>query len=113
MSELESHEIDITGLEPAAVLQALYNGTRAQGMGILHDMSNGMSLEQARETFSKNTFRPSSRGEDMWFDYVYGRPLKVCFIKQDDKMILGRTDLYDRDAGRGRAKMLIDELRAR
>jgi hypothetical protein len=95
--------IDITGLDPAAVLHALYHGTRPLGMGMLHN-APGFSIEDARAVLED---MPEHRGERR-FDYVCGRPLKVRI----GETTLSSVWLYDRDAGQGQAKRVIDRLRA-
>lgn len=92
-----SEEVDISGLDKAEVLLALYHGTRAVGMGVLHDNSN-FSIDDA-----KNVVADSTR---MYFDYVSGRPLKVNLSNSTFD-----PALYDRDAGPGTAAKVIECLR--
>jgi hypothetical protein len=91
--------VDIKGLSKAAVLAALHNGTRALGMGLLHDIGRPMTEEEAQEYIDADNGSLS-------FDYVLGRPLKVN-ISGDEF----RSGLYDRDAGEGRAAEVIKALR--
>lgn len=87
--------IDIKGLDKAAVLMALHNGTQPLGMGFLHNVGR-MTIEQAREDIAR---------QGMKWDYCHGRPLKVNISGDsfDER-------LYDRDAGPGAAQRAIDGL---
>lgn len=87
--------IDIKGLDKAAVLMALHNGTRPLGMGMLHNIGN-MTIEQARKGIERC---------GMSWDYCHGRPLKVDISGNSfDEWA------YDRDAGQGAAQRAIDGL---
>lgn len=100
-------DVSYEGIDEAELVFALHNGTRAQGMGILHERKGltlddvRADLEQYKESFEEN--------ERIRFDYYYGRPLKVT-LDTKNKMLL-RTDLYDRDAGDGMAQLIINRLR--
>jgi hypothetical protein len=59
--------IDISHCDKAAVLAALYNRARVQGMGFLSARPGDMKVEEARVLLAK-----SER-----FDYVHGRVVKV------------------------------------
>ncbi len=58
----------IQGLDKAAVLAALYNNARAQGMGFLHYDAAPMTVEEARGYLN---------GGQTYFDYLKGRVMKV------------------------------------
>lgn len=92
--------IDIKGIDKAELLAALHNGTRAQGMGRLHDIGRDLTREEAAQFVAP--------GEPLRFDYLLGRPLKVDISK--DELYVG---LYDRDAGEGRAAAVVASLRAK
>ena len=88
----ESHVIDISRKDPAAVLVALYNASKPLGMGILQFTPGNMSLEEARHLLAQSRY----------FDYLHGRVMKVT--------IEGPTLnpwLYDRDNGQGAAARAI------
>lgn len=90
-------EISLAGLDKAAVLAALYNNARPQGMGFLHYDPTPMSIEEAK------TILESSHG---YFDYLKGRVMKVNLTEETlDPW------LYDRDNGEGSAERVINELR--
>lgn len=90
--------ISIKGLEHAAVLAALYNAAKCQGLGILNFIPGDMTLEEAGHLLEAHHY----------FDYLHGRILKIALKP-------GQTDLnvslYDRDNGAGAARRIIDNLR--
>lgn len=107
-------EIDISGIDKAELLAALYNEARPLGLGYLHYDPTPMTREQALEIMEKGDdhaqmFSSMVRGRgNLYFDYVKGRPLKVNL--EGDTL---STHLYDRDQGEGAAARVVAELRAR
>lgn len=95
---MENYEADISGIDKAELLKALYDNASPLGLGFLQATKDEMSIEQAKELLSETTY----------FDYVFGRPLKVN-LKGDTI----RTDLYDRDQGYGKANAIIEGLRSK
>ncbi len=91
-------KISLKGLEKAAVLAALYNGTRAQGLGFLNYSSSSMTPEEAKLRFGPNFG---------YYDYVDGRVMKVN-LEGEELDPWG----YDRDNGQGAAERVINSLRA-
>lgn len=98
------NDIEVTGLSLGRVLAALYNNTRAQGMGALHSLGRPMTVEEGDkivDTAKKNQGVSSDR--NTWrvsFDYVLGRPIKVRFVTDEvGRTWIGRSALYDRDSG--------------
>lgn len=89
--------IDITGLNKAEVLAALYNNSKPQGLGFLHYDPSDMTVEQAEEILKQTT--------DL--DYLKGRVMKVN-LSSDTGF---EEWLYDRDNGTGAAQRAIDSLR--
>jgi len=89
-------EVSIEGLDPAAVLAALYNAARPLGMGFMHYDSTPMDIEEARDALSQSTR----------IDYLKGRPLKVTV--EGDSI---ETGLYDRDQGAGAGEAAVAALR--
>jgi hypothetical protein len=92
-----SNKINVDGIDPARLLKALYDGTRPQGMGVLHAVPGGCSIELAREQLA----------HDSYVDYFLGRPIKVDF--GNDEV---RPFCYDRDAGEGRFAAIVEALRS-
>jgi hypothetical protein len=94
---MASDPIDIRDLDKAAVLAALYNHARPQGLGNLHYLPGEMTIGEAQALL---------RGRSLYFDYVHGRVLKID--------LSGPTldpGLYDRDNGPGAAAQTITRLR--
>ena len=87
--------IDITGLDKAELLAALFNASRPLGMGFLQPHEEAMSTEEAANLL---------KGAD-YFDYVRGRVLKVHLGK--DKF---DPALYNRDNGLDAAEKIVAEL---
>jgi hypothetical protein len=92
--------IDISKMDKAEVLAKLYNAARPMGMGMLQARPGDLSIEDARRLLDdpepKNDMG-FSRAEG-YFDYLYGRPLKIDL--RGDQL---HTRLYDRDHGQGAA----------
>jgi hypothetical protein len=94
-----SDGIDISGLSKAAVLAALYNNSRQQGMGFFQERgATGMTEDQAQQALDANP--------RLYFDYLHGRVMKISL--KDDTL---EPRLYDRDNGHGAAARVIAELR--
>jgi hypothetical protein len=88
--------VDITGLDKAAVLQALYARARPQGLGWLQYESGPLPPEAARAALETTQA----------FDYLRGRALKVDLSEGE----LDAT-LYDRANGPGACAQAIERLR--
>ena len=89
--------IDIKGLNKAEVLKALYDHSHCQGASWLQAVPEGyVTLEHCEEVLQTCTY----------FDYFYGRVLKVDLSGDsfDER-------LYDRDCGEGAARRAINSLR--
>lgn len=90
--------IDISKLDKAAVLAALYNASKPQGIGFLHFTPEVMTQDEAATLLAEGGERP-------YFDYLKGRVMKV--------EIFGDTlhpGLYDRDNGPGAAAAALAPL---
>ena len=88
--------INLKGLNKAAVLAALYNASKPQGMGFMHYNPTPMTIEEA-EGLLERTYD---------FDYLKGRVMKVNL----DGETLDPSD-YDRDNGEGAAAAAIASLK--
>jgi hypothetical protein len=93
--------INIALLPKAEVLKALHDGTQALGLGRLHDLGRDMTIKEAEDMIAKM----EKWGLSLYFDYIYGRPLKVNITGDEFD-----ERLYDRDAGEGQAQCVIDAL---
>ena len=91
-----SGKIDISKLDKAEVLAALYNASQPLGMGFLQYDPTPMTAEVARPILEGQTY----------FDYLKGRVMKI-------KLVGDEIDpwLYDRDNGQGAAAKAIDAIR--
>ena len=93
-----SDTIDISKLDKAKVLAALFNASKQQGLGFLDSSgASQMTLEDARRY-------TSSEGR-LCYVYLRGRVMKVDLSK--DKL---DTWLYDRDNGAGAAAKALEPL---
>jgi hypothetical protein len=94
--------VDITGLDPAEVVIALYERARAQGMGALYATHEPLTVEAARQVLEHT--KPDR------IDYLLGRVMKVNLHETP-----GAFDarLYDRDNGTGAAAAAVAALRER
>lgn len=100
-----NERINIGGLTAAAVLAALYNASRPQGMGFLQYQPGDITEEQAAKLLDPDRTHT-------YFDYLAGRVMKVDI----PHTITADTELdvwgYDRDNGQGAAEAVISVLRA-
>ena len=88
--------IDISKLNKAEVLAALYNNSFQQGMGVMHARGQtGLSIDEAAELLK----------ETIYFDYLHGRVMKVNLSGDDLD-----PSLYDRDNGKGSAAKVIARI---
>lgn len=81
--------IDISELNKAEVLAALYNRARPQGMGFLHYTPEDMTPDEAQKMLDAG---------QTYFDYVQGRVMKVNLGGGSFS-----PSMYDRDNGVGAA----------
>lgn len=87
-----SEKIDLTGLDKAVVLAALYNASKLQDKGLLQYDPKPMSIEEARQLLEK----------EKEFDYIKGRVMKINL--SGDKF---DPWFYNRDNGDGAAEKAI------
>ena len=107
-SMTNEERIDITDLGLPKVLAALSNHTVPLGMGNLDPKSNKtITEEDCQEVLD----RYPDVGDTISFDYIFGRPVKTTFKKEDGKLYIERTRLYDRDSHKPAAEVIAD-LRA-
>ena len=91
--------VEITELDQATVLAALYNNTLCAPAPFCQIQDIGeMSIERAKEAIRSHG-AATNDNRVLSFDYVYGRPIKVSFEEDDDgKVWIERADLYERDS---------------
>lgn len=89
--------VNIKGLSKAKVLKSLYDHSHLQGLGFLQAVPSGyVTVEHCEELLKKTTY----------FDYMYGRVIKVDLSKDEfDEW------LYDRDNGEGAAQRAVDAIK--
>ena len=87
--------IDLTGIDKAKVLAALYNKSKPLGMGYMHYPPEDMTILQAERLLLDNTY----------FDYVKGRVMKIDLSGNSLN-----PRLYDRDNGEGAAERALKHL---
>ncbi len=87
--------VDIKGLDKARVLKALYDHSHTQGLGAMR-ASGPITVEHCAELLEKQTY----------FDYLYGRVLKVDLSGDEFD-----ERLYDRDCGEGAAQRAVDSIK--
>lgn len=95
--------INIEGLNKAKVLVALYDASHVQGMGFLQavDYFTVSDAEGLIDEMQKD-------GRRLYFDYLYGRVLKVDITKDEFN-----ENLFDRDCGEGAALIAIEYLKSK
>lgn len=110
--------INYDGIDEATLIHALYHGTRPLGMGVFQNIA-GLTLEDVKTELDGAYKRPEygiphldhpnqEFDGTISFDYYHGRPLKLT-LNTKDKTFEER--LYDRDAGQGAAKAIVDKLK--
>lgn len=87
--------IQIPQGKKAAVLAALYNNSKVQGMGFLQAKPGEMTEDEAAELLKEETY----------FDYLYGKVMKVNLATDELN-----PWLYDRDNGEGSALNAIKHI---
>ena len=113
-NEIDDNVMNCPNEKRAAVLAALYNHSRPMGLGVLQargplTKEDAQVLVDTGRDDIKRMFPEGAaartRENQVDFDYLYGRPLKVTFL---DGQIRGLR-LYDRDnGGPGTARRLIE-----
>jgi hypothetical protein len=110
--------IDITGLEPAGVVAALYNHARPVGLGTEAEGSDTyLGVGEVRRlldevpTVSVRQVPPSDLPYadifgTLFINYLQGRPLHVTITGSE--LDTGR---YDRDHGAGAAERIVNHLK--
>ncbi len=104
-------KISIKEIDKAELLAALYNNASPMGMGFLQARPGQMTREDALKLMEvgddSSRMFPNMGRPRMYFDYVFGRPLKID-IGGDEL----ETSLYNRDWGKDAAEQIVDGLRA-
>jgi hypothetical protein len=96
---MNPYEIDITNLDRAEMIAALYNATE----GMFGKPATPMTKEEAQAEI--DAILSGEQGRRLYFDYLRGRCMKIHFGKD----ILD-TRFYDRDNGQGAAAAALAQL---
>ncbi len=91
-------KVNISGINKAELLAALYNESRVQGMGIFQATGRPMTKEEAQSILGSG---------QTYFDYLHGKVMKID-LSGDEVM----THLYNRDNGPGAAEEIIENLKS-
>lgn len=89
--------MDITGIDKAHLLVALYGLAKPLGMGFMQFVPGPLDYSEAKDLLEKGSH----------FDYLKGRVMKVNLAH--DTM---SVSLYDRDNGEGTGALAIEQARA-
>jgi hypothetical protein len=104
-------KIDIKGIDKAELLAALYNNAEPMGMGFFQARPREMTRDDALKMMDvgddSTRMFPNVGRTRMYFDYVFGRPLKVNL--EGDEL---ETSLYNRDWGKNAAEQIVEVLRS-
>lgn len=104
-------KINIRGIDKAELLVALYNASKPLGMGYLNYIPGDISKETAQQIIVKRgdvRKDPQSnaiRHNSLYFDYLFGRVMKVDLAGDELE-----TCFYDRDNYEGAALNAIRHL---
>lgn len=94
--------INIKGIDKAKALSALYNNSKQQGMGFMHERgARPMSVAEAQAEI--DSYAELTSG--IYFDYLHGRVMKID-LSGDELDPWG----YDRDNGEGAAARALAPL---
>lgn len=92
-----STTIHLGNVPPEFVLAELFHGTQPVGLGAFAPQPERFDHVEARAFLGDRL-----EGDRIALDYVFGRPIKVTFVRNGDgSWDLERGMLYDRDAGEG------------
>jgi hypothetical protein len=105
------NKIKVNGHEvPAdALLAALHNNAKSQGLGQLQDIRRNLTREEARKMIEESKSKDTGEYPPFEFDWFLGRPLKV-YQRIEDDVLEGR--LYDRDNGEGSFARAVEQALA-
>lgn len=92
--------MNVTGISKPALLAALFNASKQQGLGFL-DAQGAQPMTEA------DAAQVLAQQRGMYFDYLRGRVMKIE-ISGDEVGVA----LYDRDNGEGAAERAVQHLRA-
>lgn len=101
--------VNFAPLTRAQALCALYNNAKPQGLGLINFREGNLTEEQAETLIRERTCRsPSEEKPHAYFDYLFGRVIKVKFVEGSNEF---DERLYDRDNGEGSAGEAIENYK--
>lgn len=110
---MSTENIDVSDIAPAELLAALYNRSHVQGMGVLQAQDGDMTVEQAEKLLTGENVESDypniserKKGKSTYFDYLYGKVMKVEINGESLN-----PNLYDRDLGQGAAQKVVDSFK--
>lgn len=89
--------VDVSDLPEGLLLATLYNFSKVQGMGALAARPGLLTEDEADQILTSNrALDPNRKDKRVYFDYLYGKIMKLWIggARLD-------TRLYDRDLGHG------------
>lgn len=92
--------VDITGLDPAEVLAALYNASKPMGKGFFNYDPKPMTVGEANQLMLSMKY----------FDYIYDRVIKIGITSESKEI---DVLLYNRDNGENAGQDVILDLRTK
>lgn len=107
-------EIDVTGIDTWELLAALHNHAKVPPTAVCMMQARGdVTACEVRKEAQAHMMEREEGSAPFWPDYVFGRPIKAYLThRSDNRVILFRTDLYDRSAGEGTAARAVHLLKA-
>lgn len=93
--------ISYEGITESKLILGLYKGSSPLGYGHIHHTGD-LTEDDVKADLVENDINPH-------FDYYRGHPFKLT-LNTKDKTFENR--LFDRDAGRGKAQWIVDQLKA-
>ena len=105
--------IKVTGIDPWELLAALHNATAPPPTFVcmMRAKKGDITPEEAKEEALATTVH--HRVPPHFPDYLFGRPIKTILKAHEDDLYLVRTDLYDRDAKKGKCLEVVTTLQRR
>lgn len=99
--------IDITGIDKATLLAALYN-RQPPLVGVIA-FEDDLRMPMTDKVAAIALIHDEKPAGEWRFDYLHGRPIKVSFVGD----VLENEHMFDRNAGEGACVEVVKSLRER